>query len=148
MLFRKSFTASVSWSIFLYFCSNSLTVLSVLLSLYSIWSQILCRERKDPVWLFWMNPSFPSLLAWDAVFSSMFIFGIFIKGKVAVITWRCVLLCSTLPIQVSGFVSIPCCLACWGPPGQFETRYSDSFCSLFLICWFSIEGLLRKKTWI
>lgn len=141
MLFRKSFPASVSWSIFLYFCSNSLIVPSVLLSLCSIWSQILYTERgKDPVWLFWMNPSFPSMF----VFSSMFIFGIFVKGNVAVTTWSCVLLCSILLIQVSVSVSVSC-FACGGSPVQFETRYSDNVCSLFLDLLVFNWRLAKKK---
>jgi hypothetical protein len=61
------------------------------------------------------QPRFPATFVEEAVFSPLYVFGIFVKNKVGIATWIYIwVLYSVALIFISVFVPVPCCFDCYG----------------------------------
>jgi hypothetical protein len=72
-------------------------------------------------------PIFPETFVKEAVFSLLYIFGVFIKDQVGEAVWIHIWAFYTVPLVfISIFVPVLCCFYSYGSVVLFEVRYCDN----------------------
>jgi hypothetical protein len=60
------------------------------------------------------KPLFPATFVEEAVFSPLYVFGIFVKNKVGIAVWTHFWVLYSVPLVfMSDFVPVPCCFYCY-----------------------------------